>query len=62
MNVEIGTEAAQFSEKEYINGIFFAVYISENQMTGQENNKLTSWSIRRLSYQTVTLPTNKSVY
>jgi hypothetical protein len=26
MNVEIGTEAAQFTEKEYINGIFDAVY------------------------------------
>jgi hypothetical protein len=26
MTVEIGTEAAQFPEKEYINGIFFAVY------------------------------------
>ncbi len=25
MNVEIGTETAQFSEKEYINGIFVAV-------------------------------------
>ncbi len=25
MNVEIGKEAAQFPEKEYINGIFFAV-------------------------------------
>jgi hypothetical protein len=25
MNVEIGTEAAQFPEKEYINGIFPAV-------------------------------------
>ncbi len=25
MNVEIGTEAAQFTEKEHINGIFFAV-------------------------------------
>ncbi len=25
MNVEIGTEAAQFPEKEYINGIFFAL-------------------------------------
>ncbi len=24
-NVEIGTEAAQFPEKEYIKGIFFAV-------------------------------------
>jgi hypothetical protein len=27
MNVEIGAEAAQFPEKEYINGIFVAVYI-----------------------------------
>jgi hypothetical protein len=27
MNVEIGTEAAQFPEKEYINGIFVAVWI-----------------------------------
>ncbi len=26
MNVKIGTEAAQFPEKEYINGIFVAVY------------------------------------
>jgi hypothetical protein len=26
MNVEIGTEAAQFPEKEYINGIFLEVY------------------------------------
>jgi hypothetical protein len=27
MNVEIGAEAAQFPEKEYINGIAFAVYV-----------------------------------
>ena len=27
MNVEIGAEAAQFPEKEYINGIAFAVYL-----------------------------------
>ncbi len=26
MNVEIGTEAALFPEKEYISGIFVAVY------------------------------------
>jgi hypothetical protein len=26
--VEIGTEAEQFPEKEYINGTFFAVYIT----------------------------------
>jgi hypothetical protein len=30
MNVEIGTEAAQFPEKEYINGIFIAVQLSCN--------------------------------
>ncbi len=27
MNVEIGTEAAQFPEKEYINGIFVEVCV-----------------------------------
>jgi hypothetical protein len=26
MNVEIGTEAAQFPEKEYVNGIFLALH------------------------------------
>jgi hypothetical protein len=29
MNVEIGTKAAQFPEKEYINGIFVAVCTNE---------------------------------
>ena len=29
MNVEIGTEAAQLPEKEYINGIFLAVYTAK---------------------------------
>jgi hypothetical protein len=28
INVEIGTEAVQFPEKEYINGIFFAVLLT----------------------------------
>jgi hypothetical protein len=27
MNVEIGTEAAQFPEKEYVSGIFLAVWL-----------------------------------
>ncbi len=27
MNVEIGTEASQFPEKEYVNGIFIAVHV-----------------------------------
>ncbi len=31
MNVEIGTEALQFLEKEYINGIFVAVRLGLNQ-------------------------------
>ncbi len=35
MNVEIGTQAAQFQEKEYINGIFVAVYISISQHKAQ---------------------------
>jgi hypothetical protein len=30
MNVEIWTEAAQFPEKEYTNGIFLAVHINRN--------------------------------
>ncbi len=30
MHVEIGTEAAQFPEKEYINGIFAAVHCLED--------------------------------
>ncbi len=30
MNVEIRTEAAQFPEKEYINGFFVAVYTPSN--------------------------------
>jgi predicted Kef-type K+ transport protein len=31
MNVEIGTEAAQFTGKEYINGIFLAVYVMDSK-------------------------------
>jgi hypothetical protein len=30
MNVEIGTKAAQFPEKEYINGIFVAVHANKS--------------------------------
>jgi hypothetical protein len=33
MNVEIGTEAAQFPEKKYIDGIFLAVWIAETQVS-----------------------------
>jgi hypothetical protein len=34
MNVDIGTEAAQFPEKEYINGIFFAVWTGRYRAKG----------------------------
>jgi hypothetical protein len=34
MNVEIGTEAAQFPEKEHINGIFLAVYCLNIEQVG----------------------------
>jgi hypothetical protein len=33
MNVEIGTQAAQFPEKEYINGIFVAVQIPDRKIS-----------------------------
>jgi hypothetical protein len=37
MNVEIGTEAALFPEKEYISGIFVAVYVMEwNKLGAKE--------------------------
>ncbi len=39
MNVEIGTEAAQFPEKEYIKGIFLAV---QAPCTDKKNKKIVS--------------------
>ncbi len=43
MNVEIGTEAEQFPEKGYINGIFVAVYnILLNVLPGMRNGMLTA--------------------
>ncbi len=45
MNVEIGTEAAQFPEKEYISGIFLAVQCiigkSDNDTDNLKNGKLS---------------------
>jgi hypothetical protein len=35
MNVEIGTEAAQITEKEYINGIFLAMQCSTSWDAGK---------------------------
>ncbi len=39
MNVEVGTEAAQFPEKDYINGIFVAVYSIENKWSKDDRGK-----------------------
>jgi hypothetical protein len=36
MNVEIGTEAALFPEKEYINGIFVAVQVQKKGRGAKE--------------------------
>jgi hypothetical protein len=41
MNVEIGAEAVQFPEKEYINGIAFAVWLCTSDV------RLTAWSADR---------------
>ncbi len=44
-NVEIGTEAAQFPEKEYINGIFVAVLKRKSQ---QGFSCMSGWRHRRI--------------
>ncbi len=44
MNVEIGAEAAQFPEKEYINGIVVAVYDVEKTVR-QHNSRLQNDSV-----------------
>ncbi len=43
MNVEIGTEAAQFPEKEYIIGIFFAVYSTKKNVMVKIDEKWGSF-------------------
>ncbi len=44
MNVEIGTEPAQFPEKEYINGIFFAVQCTAaTSWNGKNQNGMFSF-------------------
>jgi hypothetical protein len=51
MNVEIGAEAVQFPEKEYINGIAVAVYCTYTVLfifskiePNRVKKKLTSWN------------------
>jgi hypothetical protein len=44
MNVEIGAEAAQFPEKEYINGNVVAVYDVEKTIR-QNNSRVQSGSV-----------------
>jgi hypothetical protein len=41
MNVEIGIEAAQFPEKEYINGIFVAVHAPTRPQAANTARKAT---------------------
>jgi hypothetical protein len=47
MNVEIGGEAVQFPEKEYINGIALAVYELWSKMYTQISNPF--WTLRRIT-------------
>jgi hypothetical protein len=51
MNVEIGTEAAQFAEKEYINGIFVAVHTDSEPYTINFFKLLLSQPKGRLYYR-----------
>jgi hypothetical protein len=39
MNVEIGPEAALFPKKEYLNGIFVAVYVTVSPLPAEQINK-----------------------
>jgi hypothetical protein len=47
MNVEIGTEAAQFPEKEYINGLFVAVSDFE-----QDVRRPGGWQVEDMMWRT----------
>ncbi len=49
MNVEIGAEAAQFPEKEYINGIAVTVYILFHKLyQGKQVTRMSSLIWERL--------------
>ncbi len=54
MNVEIGTEAVQFPEKEYINGIFLAASTNLESISHSfENAFLQSFSYSSSSFSSV---------
>jgi hypothetical protein len=44
MNVDSRTEAAQFPEKEYLNGIFVAVLAIENRSSKRESSYPFHWN------------------
>jgi hypothetical protein len=47
-NVEIGTEAVQFPEKEYINGIFVAVRSMRAEKLQHTGKNINTWDRERL--------------
>jgi hypothetical protein len=51
MNVEIGTEAALFPEKEYISGIFLAVHLKYRDATSDPNNGRDARNLRIYIYK-----------
>jgi hypothetical protein len=55
MNVEVGTEATQFPEKEYINGIFLAVSVRWGRGIEELNTERPTsfWIPRNLSHHMV---------
>jgi hypothetical protein len=56
MNVEIGTEAARFPEKKYINGIFVAVWVGTHMfcLAVVVSRPVSSTSCRILLAATIT--------
>jgi|688.fasta_scaffold1106458_1 hypothetical protein len=48
MNVEIGAEAAQFPEKEYINVIAVAVQGKHTNMQNMQTNTMMAWQVKKL--------------
>ncbi len=60
MNVEIGTEAAQFPEKEYINGIAVAVQVSHTISQAEQARLRTGLCFSHFCYSFV-LPYSPSL-